>query len=182
MNLTETLAAFAAGTTYDSLPAQAVTECKRDILDAIGCALAAKDQPKGNAGIACGLGIGGTQGPATVIGDGRRSSVFGASFANGELINTLDADTVLPPGHVSPYVLPGAFATAEAQGRSGKDLIAAVAVANEMSVRFGMDRRRRDETPEAGYARRKFLHPCYPQHPSGWVLDPGYRVTGGADS
>jgi len=138
MNLTETLAAFAAGTTYDSLPAQAVTECKRDILDAIGCALAAKDQPKGNAGIACGLGIGGTQGPATVIGDGRRSSVFGAAFANGELINTLDADTVLPPGHVSPYVLPGAFATAEAQGRSGKDLIAAVAVAHEMSVRFGM--------------------------------------------
>ncbi|MBS0474432.1 MAG: MmgE/PrpD family protein [Proteobacteria bacterium] len=137
-SLIEQLAAFAAQTSYDSLPPQVVAECKRDILDAIGCALAAKDQPKARQGIACGASIGGTDGPASVIGTGRRSSIFGAAFANGEMINTLDADSVMPPGHVSPYVLPGALAVAESRGRSGQDLIAAVAVSHEMSVRFGL--------------------------------------------
>ena len=53
------------------------------------------------------------------------------------LINTLDMDSVLLPGHVSPYVLPGAFAVGETRRSSGKDLIAAVAVSHEMSYRFG---------------------------------------------
>jgi 2-methylcitrate dehydratase PrpD len=138
ISLTERLAAFAANTSFDALPAQVVQECKRDVLDAIGCALAAKDQPKARMGIECGLRIGGSDGPASLIGTGQRSSIFGAAFANGEMINTLDADSVLPPGHVSPYVLPGAFAVAEALGRNGKDLIAAIAVSHEMSVRFGL--------------------------------------------
>ncbi|KVQ63009.1 MmgE/PrpD family protein [Burkholderia territorii] len=134
----EQLAQFAAGTDYSELPAAVVEECKRDILDSIGCALAAKDQSKGEKGIACGLSIGGTDGPATIIGTGQRTSVFGAAFANGELISTLDADSVLVPGHVSPYVLPGAFAVGEANHRNGRDLIAAVAVSHEMSYRFGI--------------------------------------------
>lgn len=138
ITLTEQLAQFAARTSFDTLPTQVVRECKRDILDAIGCALASKGQPKSNKGIAAGFRIGGTGGEATVIGTGRRSSVFGAAFANGEMINTLDADSVMPPGHVSPYVLPGAFATAESLGRSGMEMIAATAVSHEMSVRFGL--------------------------------------------
>jgi 2-methylcitrate dehydratase PrpD len=133
----ERLAEFTTRTQYGELPPAVVDACKRDILDAIGCALAAKGQPKAERGIACGVRIGGTDGPATILGTGNRSSLFGAAFANGEMINTLDADSVLPPGHVSPYALPGAFAVAESLGRSGKDLIAAVAVSHEMSVRFG---------------------------------------------
>lgn len=138
MNLIEQLAAFATDTTFSTLPTNVVEECKRDILDAIGCALAARGQSKAEKGIACGLRIGGTDGPATIIGTGQRSSIFGAAFANGEMISTLDADSVLVPGHVSPYVLPGAFAVGEASHRSGKDLIAAVAVSHEMSYRFGV--------------------------------------------
>jgi 2-methylcitrate dehydratase PrpD len=58
-------------------------------------------------------------------------------FANGELINALDFDAILPPGHVAPYVVPLAMAAAEARGASGQDLIAAVAVGHEMSYRIG---------------------------------------------
>ncbi len=137
MNLTEQLASFAAKTNYSDLPPKVVDECKRDMLDSIGCALAAKGQSKADKGIACGRRLGGSDGPATIIGTGQRSSIFGAAFANGEMISTLDADSVLLPGHVSPYVLPGAFAIAESEGRSGQDLIAAVAVSHEMSYRFG---------------------------------------------
>jgi len=137
MTLIEQLAEFAANTDYQKLPSTVVEECKRDILDSIGCALAARGQPKAEMGIACGLRIGGSDGQATIIGTGQRSSIFGAAFANAEMISTLDADSVLLPGHVSPYVLPGAFAVGEASHRSGRDLIAAVAVSHELSYRFG---------------------------------------------
>lgn len=134
----EHLADFAAHTQYAELPSAVADECKRDILDSIGCALAAAGQSKAEKGIAAGIRIGGTDGPATIIGTGQRTSVYGAAFANGELVSTLDADSVLVPGHVSPYVLPGALAVSEASHRSGKDLIAAVAVSHEMSYRFGI--------------------------------------------
>ncbi|HSW18994.1 MAG TPA: MmgE/PrpD family protein [Ramlibacter sp.] len=133
----EQLADFAAGADIARLPAEVVDECKRDVLDTLGCALAGIDHPKGRIGIEAGRRLGGTGGVATIIGAGERSTPHGAAFANGELANALDADSVLLPGHVSPYVLPGAFATAEAHGRSGKDLIAAVAVSHELSYRFG---------------------------------------------
>ena len=136
--LIEQLAEFAARTQYSELPPNVAEECRRDILDSIGCALAAAGQSKAEKGIAGGVRIGGTDGPASLIGTGRRSSAYGAAFANGELISTLDADSVLVPGHVSPYVLPGALAVSEEKHRSGKDLIAAVAVSHEMSYRFGI--------------------------------------------
>ena len=134
----EQLADFAANTEFKALPAEVIEECKRDVLDSIGCALAGVDQPKGLAGIECARRMGGSGGDATIIGTKEMSTVFAAAFANGELINTLDADSVLLPGHVSPYVLPGAFAIGETRHRSGKDLIAAVAVSHEMSYRFGV--------------------------------------------
>src|SRR5205823_5964805 len=74
---------------------------------------------------------------ATVIGTGHRVSRFGAAFANAELINALDFDAVLPPGHVVPFVLPGALAVAESAHLTGRELISAVAIAHEMTYRIG---------------------------------------------
>jgi 2-methylcitrate dehydratase PrpD len=132
----EQLAEFTARSEFPHLPGAVVEECKRIVLDSIGCALAAVDHPKGRIGIEYGRMVGGT-GKATIIGTGDRVSIFGASFANGELINALDMDAVVPPGHVTPYVLPGALAVAESRAASGKDFINAIAVAHEMSYRLG---------------------------------------------
>ena len=133
----EQLGDFSANTAFGRLPAEVIEECKRDMLDSMGVALAAVDQPKGMAGITCAQRMAGSNGDATIIGTAVKSTVFGAAFANGELINSLDMDSVLVPGHVSPYVLPGAFATGESHRSSGRDLIAAIAVSHEMSYRFG---------------------------------------------
>ncbi|QYY33935.1 MmgE/PrpD family protein (plasmid) [Cupriavidus pinatubonensis] len=133
----ERLAEFSVNTDIARLPANVIDECKRDVLDSIGCALAGMEHPKGRIGIDAGRRLGGTGGSATIIGTGDKSTPHGAAFANGELINALDADSVLLPGHVSPYVLPGAFASAEVHQRSGSDLIAAVAVSHEISCRLG---------------------------------------------
>lgn len=137
--MVQKFARLAKTTTLADLPAEAVSESCRILLDSIGVAVAGIHELKGKAGIDYGRLTGGPvgAGDATIMGTGDRVSVFGAAFANGELISTLDFDSVLLPGHVSPYVLPGSMATAEAGRGSGKALIAATAVSHEMSYRFG---------------------------------------------
>lgn len=133
--LVEQLAAFTQVRPAD-LPAAVVAESKRLLLDSIGAALAATDSPKGRIGIDYGR-LQGAAGRATVIGTGHRLNIFGAAFANAELINALDMDAILPPGHVTPYVLPGALAVAQERGLSGPQVLRAIAVAHEMSWRIG---------------------------------------------
>ncbi|RDI55970.1 MmgE/PrpD family protein [Nocardia mexicana] len=134
--IVEQLADFTTQVDYSRLPERAVVESKRILLDSMGCALGAVDQHKGRIGIEYGRLTGGSNGDATIIGTADRVSIFGAAFANGELINALDFDAVLPPGHVTPYVLPQIMAVSESRSRSGRDVIAAIALAHEMSFRF----------------------------------------------
>jgi 2-methylcitrate dehydratase PrpD len=107
------------------------------LLDSLGCALAAVDVQKGRQGIEHGRRLGAGAPEATIVGRAAKVSVFGAAFANAELINALDFDAVLAPGHVAPYVLPGALAVAEHRRAPGRELLSAVAAAHEMSFRFG---------------------------------------------
>ena len=132
----EQLAAFSTSTRFEDLPTAVVDEAKRLVLDSIGCAFAAVDHPRGRIGIDYGRMVAG-QGSASIIGTPHRASVLGAAIANGELINALDMDAVVPPGHVTPYVLPGALTVGETSNASGRDLIRAVAVSHEMSWRLG---------------------------------------------
>ena len=131
------LAQFITDTSFASPPREVIHESKRILLDSLGCALAGGDQLKSKIGIEYAQILGGADDTATIFGSPRRSSIFGAAFANGELINALDFDAILPPGHVSPYVLPGALAVAEADKVSGEALIVAVAIAHELANRFG---------------------------------------------
>jgi len=131
------LADFTYRTRFSDLPDAVVKETKRIVLDSIGCALAATGEPKSRAGFDYARLIGGSNDDATVIGAAERLSIFGAAFANGESINALDMDAVLPPGHVTPYVLPPILAIGESLGLSGKDIIASVAISHEIPNRVG---------------------------------------------
>ncbi len=133
----EKLAHFAGACRFDDLPQDVVSESQRILLDSIGVAVGGIGELKGKAGIAYGKLMGGA-GDATIMGTGDKVSVFGAAFANGELINTLDMDAVLPPGHVVPYVLPGILALAETLPRDGREVVRAIAVSHEISNRIGM--------------------------------------------
>lgn len=137
MTIIEELADFGLAVRFEDLPQSVVDESKRLLLDSLGCAVNGHGTLKGDAGVRYGEWAGGGSAVATVIGGPNRSSVLGAAFANAELINARDFDTILPPGHVTPYVLPGILATAELAGASGKSIIGAIAVAHEISIRFG---------------------------------------------
>jgi 2-methylcitrate dehydratase PrpD len=135
----ELLAEFTANTHFKDLPSAVVHESKRLLVDSIGCALAGYSHPKGLIGVkyAATLGPGAPGQQATILPTGERVAAIGAAFANGELINALDFDAVLPPGHVSPYVIPPALAAAEGAHACGRDLLVAVAIAHEMTNRIG---------------------------------------------
>ena len=135
----ELLSEFTTATRFEDLPETVVQESKRLLVDSIGCALGGLGHPKGAIGVkyAAMLGPGAPGQQATILATGERVSAVGAAFANGELINALDFDAVLPPGHVSPYVIPPALAAAETANASGQSLLCAVAIAHEMSNRIG---------------------------------------------
>ncbi|NIH80761.1 MmgE/PrpD family protein [Amycolatopsis viridis] len=136
-SLVERLAEFSSRSGFAALPDDVVEECKRILLDSLGCALAAVAEPGARKAVEFASLLGGASGDATLIGASGKVSIFGAAFANADLVNALDMDAVVPPGHVTPYVVPGALAVAEAGHKPGKDLIAALAVAHEMSYRIG---------------------------------------------
>ncbi|MFE7423516.1 MmgE/PrpD family protein [Rhodococcus sp. NPDC057529] len=136
-SIVEQLAAFSDCTSFVQLPCRVIDEIKRLVLDSLGCALAAGSESGSRIAIEYGRILSGSSGEATIIGASGRASVFGAAFANAELVLALDYDAVMQPGHVTPYVLPPALALAESLGRSGQDLIVSLAVAHEMSYRFG---------------------------------------------
>lgn len=164
MTHVERFADFAHTSQTASLPPEVTEEARRIVLDTVGCALAATDNPAGRAGIAYGRVLGGDRDEATVIGVAGRTSVHGAAFANAELMNALDYEPIAMPGHVAPYVVPVVLAMGEQAQASGALALNAVAVCHEMSQRLAaaMDRNRdvrdgRARTAEVlGYASTVF--------------------------
>lgn len=135
--LVEQLADFASAAEFENLPDDVVRESKRALLDSIGCALGGLSLDKGKIAVQVGRGLGGPP-EARIFGTGQKVSANASAFANGELITALDFDVChIPPGHVSPYVIPAILSMAERHRASGKRLISALAVAHEVSVRFG---------------------------------------------
>jgi 2-methylcitrate dehydratase PrpD len=131
---TAQLAAFAAATKYDDLPDN-VRDTARDLLlDTLGAAVAGHAVAKGAIPTDLVASWGGAE-EASIVGTDLRVPIPAACFANGELMNALDFDAILAPGHVTPYVIPPALAFAEVADASGEELITAVAVAHELGAR-----------------------------------------------
>jgi 2-methylcitrate dehydratase PrpD len=96
--IVEALAGFTTEIRFEDLPANVVEESKRILLDSIGCALGGLSHPKGTIGVQYArlMGAGAPGAQATILGTGEKVSTVGAGFANGELINALDFDAILP--------------------------------------------------------------------------------------
>ncbi|MFC1935968.1 MmgE/PrpD family protein [Chloroflexota bacterium] len=131
-SLTEELADFVTKSRFERLPQPVVYETKRILLDSIGCALVGLATDKGKLSIELARRLGGPP-ESTIMGIGDKVSCASAGFANGELINALDYDS-LP--HISPYVIPAPLALAESIRAPGKALILAIVLGYEISARM----------------------------------------------
>jgi len=131
----DALADFARTTTYEELPQDVVDTTKDFLLDSIGCGLGGITTDPGKIAVSVAKSLGGPA-ECSILGTGEKVAITNAVLANGQLINALDYDTVMPGGHTPPYVVPTQLAMAERVGASGRDLVLSTAIALEIGARM----------------------------------------------
>jgi len=142
--LTAELCRFVATTRMEDFPADVIAVGKNHILDSLACALAGSAAPASWM-IRDFLGAGGgAPGAAAVLGTSLRLAPRFAAFANGAAIHADNFDDTAPQPspdrnggiHATGTVLAAALALAEAQGRSGAELMTALQLGCEVSCKL----------------------------------------------
>jgi 2-methylcitrate dehydratase PrpD len=138
MPISSELAQWATRVSFDDLPPDVVRATKWRVLDVIGLALAGATTPFGRSVRDAAVAMSG-DGPARVFGTGDRVAATMAAFANGAFSQALEYDDTHNESivHMSSPSVAAALALADTTRVSGRDLIAAVAVGNEISCRAG---------------------------------------------
>lgn len=135
---TGVLADFAAGLQLDAIPADVRHSCKTLLLDALACALAGhKGEETGQlTAMAAALG----QSTESAVFGGTPLTLAGATMLNGYLITAVTMCDVhrATLTHITPEVIPPAFAIAERDDVSGADLLVAIAAGLEVTTRIGL--------------------------------------------
>lgn len=136
--ITKTLADFTASLSYDKLTPVSIDMAKKCILDWLGVSIrGSQEQP---AKLIRQIILCNEAKQATVFDGGHsKASVFDAAFCNGAASHTLDFDDLHNPSiiHLATVVVPGVFAIAEAEHKSGRQMIAAVCAGYEAGGRIG---------------------------------------------
>jgi 2-methylcitrate dehydratase len=134
--LANRLAEYASQLRFEDLPAEAVHETKRRLIDSFATAVGAMDAEAYHVAQRCALRVKSMPG-ASVLGGGK-SSIEWATFVNGLLIRYLDYNDTylsLEPAHPSDN-LAAVLAVGEAFKASGRELITAAVLAYEIQCRL----------------------------------------------
>ena len=112
---------------------------KLRVLDVIGLSLAGAETPFGRSTRSAALALS-PPGPSRIVGSGERVAAPIAAFANASFAQALEFDDTQNESivHMSSPAVAAALALAETRRVSGRELIVAVALANEISSRVGV--------------------------------------------
>lgn len=135
--MTETLVAYAESVSFDRLPADAVHQAKRRLIDTFASALGAYEEPLAQMSRKVAARSRGEP-AASVWGSSITTSPEAAAFANGVMVRLLDiSDTYLGKsrGHPSDMTS-GLVAVAQRAGADGKSLLAAIVLAYDVYCSF----------------------------------------------
>jgi 2-methylcitrate dehydratase PrpD len=122
MPLTQDLGRFAAGLTFEKLPAEAVEIARTGIIDTVATMIAGAHDP---APQLLQKGLAPAPGPASLYFSGATATAPEAAWINGTAGHALDYDDVGCRGHLSTVLAPALLAEAELLGLSGREIIAA---------------------------------------------------------
>jgi 2-methylcitrate dehydratase PrpD len=138
MPISSDLAQWASRVSFDDLPSDVVRATKWRVLDVIGLSLAGAATPFGRSVRDAAVAMS-PAGPSRVLGTGDRVSVTMAAFANGAFSQALEYDDTHVESivHMSSPSVAAALALADTTLVSGRDLLTAIAVGNEISCRAG---------------------------------------------
>jgi 2-methylcitrate dehydratase PrpD len=136
--ISEQLAHWTRAVRFQDLPESVVQNTKYRVLDVIGLALAGVTTPYG-ASLKQASSEMNPPGPSRLFGIGQRVPVAAAAFVNGALSQAMEFDDTHNESivHMSSPAVAAALALAEAEGLSGKEVITAIAIGNEISCRVG---------------------------------------------
>lgn len=141
--IVERLGQWVADFTLDQVPSPVIADARLHTLDTVGVGIGAAVLP-GEADSARAARImaaaAGGQGAASVYGLHERVSAPMAAMVNGSLQHSLDFDDIHTDSrvHTSTMTVPAALALGESVGASGRDVLAAIILGNEVSAQIGM--------------------------------------------
>jgi 2-methylcitrate dehydratase PrpD len=137
-DISHEFSSYVARSRYEDLPADAIDSAKKSILDLLGVSLAASGTVPAIERIVELVRVTGGTPECSVLGFRDRAPALMAAFANGAMAHSLDFDDMGSDGHhPSSSIIPAVLAAAEHAGPvSGKDVITAVAVGQDMFLRM----------------------------------------------
>lgn len=137
--VSERLADFVQRASYENLPKEVIHQAKRCLLDTCGAVIAGSYHSTSGK-IAQSYARSLEEPPtATIIGTDIMRSPQTAAFANGITAHALELDDGSRHAtyHPGSSIIPSSLALCEAEGKTARDLIAAIAVGYEVSIRIG---------------------------------------------
>jgi 2-methylcitrate dehydratase PrpD len=138
-SLTQQAAAWYAGLRYEDLPDDVVRDTRMRVLDIVGLSLAGSQLEYGPIARKAALALGGAP-EAHVMGFGDHIGATSAAMANGLMAHCLEFDDTHNETlvHASVTSVTTALAAGELTNASGKDVLTAIAGANEIACRIGV--------------------------------------------
>jgi len=131
-------ARFISETRWEALPNAVQEKAKMCLLDNLSATISGT-QAKVSRVAADFVSVNMPGDQSTILVYGTRATTAGAGFANASAANGLDSDdgARYAYGHAGAQIFPAALAAAEAQGRSGADLLTGMVVGYEVAHRIG---------------------------------------------
>lgn len=136
MGATRQIAEWAATLRYEDIPERIHARSKAQILSVLGAIHAGRHSEGAMSAHEVARSWGGPE-EATVFATGDRLPRHNAIFANACASVSFDFDDYLCFGHTGHSAVCASFAYGELEGASGRDVLAAIAVANEVGGRLG---------------------------------------------
>jgi 2-methylcitrate dehydratase PrpD len=134
------LGEYIARLRFDDLSVEAVAAAKRSTLDTLAAMVAGSTAPGISTILGLARGWGGAP-EAHVVGYGDKLPAPMAAWCNGAMARALEIDDVVDflPVHPSAAVVPALLALSEWRGPlSGRDFLTALAVGQDVKIRFGL--------------------------------------------
>ncbi len=138
--LSRTYARFVASLEYEHLPPEVTDKLKASLLHAMVVSIIGAQTSHGQAAIVLAKEEEGRDSGATVLVDGSRATRGGAAFANSKLMHaTNQTDSYRMLIHPGPCIIPAGLASGELGGKTGADLLTAMAAGYEVEARIAGD-------------------------------------------
>ncbi len=136
--ISKMLAEFVSNTAYEDIPAGALHAARRCLLDWLGCAIGGS---RARSSSAFSSALAGERGlpECTIVGAGHRTSLLAASMINAAFAHALELDDLHRGSiyHPGAPVVSAALAVAEKEDARLSDLLRAIVLGYETSIRVG---------------------------------------------